>query len=406
MIKSEQYISGLGFILLVPGFLLYNLLVAQDAIPPFAGGFYSLVSILILLTLGCVVPFIWNTTSKSAPYLILFVCLWFMYCILWAFSHHTLDDSDYIELAVMQTYKTVGLSFTLFLMGMYIPLEWPLLKFFIRLSCVILLVFLLNFVFSTGQLMFYAKTFYPGGSSVFVSSYQEFSRSALLIILYTMVVSKPAARICWSIFGIVILFILGSRSELYGFIIAIIMYMFVLPGKTRKWFYVCIFLILTFYFIKTLFSDILLDSRQFEIFDFMNSTSLIARNEMLSVGIDQINNNPIFGYFGGDFKEGGEGTYMHNILSAWVSYGLVGFLLYFGLVIVSIIISSYYLIIKKLYTPYWELAFLVNFISLILLILAKPVFWIMPTLGWGLLVNALNTKKEIIGSMRSSIRFN
>jgi hypothetical protein len=97
---------------------------------------------------------------------------------------------------------------------------------------------------------------------------------------------------------------------------------------------------------------------------------------------EQIVASPIFGLYGGHWLFG-SGDYAHNALSAWVSLGLVGFILYVGLCVVGTVASVQGLIALP-FSGTAQMATLLNVSSLLLIILAKPVFWEMPAFAWGL----------------------
>jgi hypothetical protein len=84
---------------------------------------------------------------------------------------------------------------------------------------------------------------------------------------------------------------------------------------------------------------------------------------------------------------GGKGKYAHNALSAWVSFGLLGFIAYVG-VTVAALFKAAAALLRRHPDPLWKFAFYVNMSSTVLIVAAKPVFWPMVALGWGLTVNA------------------
>ena len=138
-------------------------------------------------------------------------------------------------------------------------------------------------------------------------------------------------------------------------------------------------------------------SRQFEVLDFSASKSWASRLALQRKAIGQIVENPLLGRFGGHvltedegkYAKGHSGRYAHNALSAWVSYGLAGFLLYLALVLYGCLVSARHVILKRVDEPLWMFAFTLNLVCLLLVIVSKPVFWPLPALGWGVLAQAL-----------------
>lgn len=138
-------------------------------------------------------------------------------------------------------------------------------------------------------------------------------------------------------------------------------------------------------------------SRQFEVLDFSASKSWKGRLALQEKALEQIVENPLLGKFGGHvltedtgkFEKGHAGRYAHNALSAWVSYGLAGFLLYLALTVYGCLASARHLILRRVDEPLWMLAFTLNLVCLLLVIVSKPIFWPLPALGWGVLAQAL-----------------
>ena len=138
-------------------------------------------------------------------------------------------------------------------------------------------------------------------------------------------------------------------------------------------------------------------SRQFEVLDVASSKSWAGRLALQKKALGQIAENPLMGKFGGHvltedtgkFAKGHTGRYAHNALSAWVAYGLAGFLLYLFLTLSGFLACARRVILERQDTPLWTLAFMLNFVCLLLIIVSKPVYWPLPALGWGVLAQAL-----------------
>ena len=138
-------------------------------------------------------------------------------------------------------------------------------------------------------------------------------------------------------------------------------------------------------------------SRQFEVLDFSSSKSWAGRLALQRKALDQIAENPLMGQFGGHvlredtgkYAKGHTGRYAHNALSAWVTYGLAGFLVYVFLTLAGFLVPARQVVLKRQDTPLWTFAFMLNFVCLLLIIVSKPVYWPLPALGWGVLAQAL-----------------
>jgi O-antigen ligase len=187
--------------------------------------------------------------------------------------------------------------------------------------------------------------------------------------------------------GVVILYILGARSELVSFLVLAIVLVVLFTLKDIRYFLYFIIGGLLF-FLALAVIGIEIQSRQTELINLASSRSWQVRMYLQDIAIKLIIQSPILGVFGGHVLEGGStSTYSHNVLSAWVNYGVVGFLLYILLTTIAIVVSVYYFLNRK-YNDDWLLSFCINFVSLVLMTGAKSVFWTLPALGWGLYVRA------------------
>lgn len=138
-------------------------------------------------------------------------------------------------------------------------------------------------------------------------------------------------------------------------------------------------------------------SRQFEVLDISASKSWRGRLALQKKALGQIAQNPLLGKFGGHvlmedtgkFEKGHTGRYAHNALSAWVSYGLAGFLLYVSLTLYGCLVCVRHVILKQQDEPIWMFALTLNIVCLLLIIASKSVYWPLPALGWGVLAQAL-----------------
>ena len=138
-------------------------------------------------------------------------------------------------------------------------------------------------------------------------------------------------------------------------------------------------------------------SRQFEVLDVSSSKSWAGRLQLQRTAIRQIAESPLMGEFGGHvltedtgtFAKGHAGRYAHNALSAWVTYGLAGFLLYVSLTLYGFLGSARHVIPKRQTTSPWLFAFMLNLVCVLLIIVSKSVYWPLPALAWGVVVNAL-----------------
>lgn len=383
--RAVERIAAVGFFLFFPGFLMYHVLIAATPLGPFIGGLFGYSSVLFAILLPIFsLPVIKNYISIRPIYLGLFF-LFIFYVLLWTGIHWLFAGNDGMAAVSMQSIRTVVIWIAMFYVGMLLPRMSFCFNAIFSFLFFFMLAALVLYVTVAGEGMFYAKQFFNGDD---IASYQVFARSALAIIIVVLVGRQTlAARSVIIAGGLVILFILGARSELVGFLLLSIALMALFTLKDPRFFLYCIIGLLGFTMSLLIF-EVEIQSRQAELMDLASSSSWQARMHLQDIAIQQIAQSPIIGAFGGHFLESGRlSAYSHNVLSAWVNYGAMGFLLYIMLTFIPTIVSVYY-IVNRSYSDDWLLCFCFNFVSLVLIMGAKSVFWPLPALGWGLYIRA------------------
>lgn len=389
--KVLDFASGAGFVVLFPGFFLYHLGVAYDAIPAFAGGLFGYAALFLFPLFILTIPKVWKQ-NRTSPYFWVLLSL-MVYVSVLAFLHFSLGTSHGVGLATVQTLETVVLWGALFFVGFFLPWQSRFLQRSILLFAIGLLLFLIFFVISTGSVMLDARRV---SSADGVATYQGFARSAVASGLFLFAVyAGIRAKAVVLIGSGFVLFLLGARSELFGFLasVSVLSLIYSLRSVRYLFGFSVAFIVLT---TAAWFSlDYLLMSRQLQVLDIEASSSWIARMELQQIAVQQISENPLFGQFGGHIANGDVGSYAHNWLSAWVNFGLLGVILYLFLVCVAAIRSGARVWGEKRGAIDWELSFLVNGLVLILVLVAKSVFWPLPALGWGLYLAAVARERVI-----------
>jgi hypothetical protein len=97
-----------------------------------------------------------------------------------------------------------------------------------------------------------------------------------------------------------------------------------------------------------------------QLFALQESSSFEARNELNIYGLSLIAESPLMGAYGEYVFWGGIGSYPHNLMSAWVNLGIIGFTLY--VIIFYIFTKSMILAFKKNSANFSFRVFLIFFI--------------------------------------------
>lgn len=386
ILHLAENLSSLHILLLFTGFAFYHTLVLNHLIPSFLGGYFGLFSVLAFITM---LPFLKIFFSKSIPSAPLFSIINIfaflnLFLVTLIFSYYNGFYND----AVIQSFEVLIYWLSFMLIGFFFVLtdKTKLLKIFNYFTFFYVL-YIVYYILSEGQLML---SF--GNSDDFekgeVSGYQGIARSFLIIALIsTAFINNRVKAIFLALLFAFILFVIGARSEFYGFVGAILLYHSIMLFKFKSSFIAIGTLLSITFFLGLYYFDSLMESRQLQVLDLGNSSSWIARQDMKEFAINQIKNSPFLGEFGGHVKYQSVGTYAHNSLSGYVNYGLLFFILYMFLNIYAFIISLYK-VIKNPSSKEWTLSFLITFVVLFLIITAKPVFWPITYLSLGIFIGA------------------
>jgi hypothetical protein len=127
------------------------------------------------------------------------------------------------------------------------------------------------------------------------------------------------------------------------------------------------------------------ETRAGELVDLAGSASWQDRVVVMDRAWNAIASNPFLGDFAYHIRNWGTGNYAHNALSAWPEFGLIGFLLYLSLLAIFAVTAF-----RRMFStdPRWQAAVGLNVVTLVV-ILAEPVYSLVPAVGWGFVVNAL-----------------
>ena len=451
-LKLSQTVAATSFFLLFPGYLFYHQFVAMGLIPPFAAGLFGYVSLGALLALLALLPWNTGRLktivgNRYAQWVLAFL----FYTSVWTIAHYLFLDGDHISIAAVQSLETIIFWSSLLLIGLFLPIESKVLRWSLCISFALILVYLLYFYINTDTNAYNARRLY--GNTTDVSTYQGFARSVLFTLLALLAVFNSfRARAVLMLGGVFVLFMLVSRSDFYAFL-ALSTVLCIIDGiKQPKYFLLLVVVCLEVLLLAapdiTPRVEIFLESRapetaepapqagrlpgdddstqapgkpappaghagtrsapdsakalprlnrQWEVLNIPSSKSWAGRLALQKKALEQIAENPLMGRFGGHvltedtgkFAKGHRGRYAHNALSAWVSYGLAGFLMYASLTLFGFLIPARQIILKQQDIPLWTFAFMLNFVCLLLIIVSKPVFWPLTALGWGLTAIAL-----------------
>ncbi|WP_180023415.1 hypothetical protein [Acinetobacter sp. YH1901134] len=384
-------LSSYLFFLVFPTLIIYNLLVANGYIPTFLGGYFGAI---IGFTAICYLPFFLLSTNeniKTSLNLTLFGLGALLLAILVTASSFFSNVSIH---AVEQSALMIVMWFALYNLGFFFnQIEHKKLSKYMLVFCFLFCFYLIYQFFFTGNLGFLQKTEINSVDETNLSGYQAIARNFLIISLFTysFTQNKYIQILLLGLCAFAI-FSIGARSEMVAFILSLITLNLILIFRNKANFITSIVIISIFIFGFMFFNSQFSDSRQLEIFDLQQSSSWSVRQQLQENAIQTISNNWFWGDFGSHANGDNVGNYSHNVLSAYVNFGLIFFVTYLILNFLFLAISFFKLLSNK-NSQVWIFSFLMCFVSFFLVITTKPVFWPVPFFAWGLVMGALRMEK-------------
>tara|TARA_B110000503_G_scaffold138393_1_gene224496 strand:- start:11452 stop:12648 length:1197 start_codon:yes stop_codon:yes gene_type:complete len=329
----SEYTPVLSFWLLFPGFFIYQVLINLSVIPSFLGGYFGIVSMIVFVPLLFLFFFQIIKSPKSLGLLDVSFLLLMLYIFLVSVSNYLLGE----------------------MAGYYDLLYWSLSGVIFNLACYFIAKYfhygdekvrrVLLVTFSLIVFMFLLNvrdgifTLLNSGIEGAVT-YQGYARS-IVAVSFILIASYRSALVTIALtsLSIVILIIVGSRAELILYIGTLISAYYIVRSSSIAGFSSVTLLYLVALLVFGLISQIILVSLEHtRLYDFIEngiftSSSGQARLELVRAGWANIVDNPVFGRYGIYVKHGGSiGAYPHNLLSAWLNLGIIGFLGYLSVI--------------------------------------------------------------------------
>lgn len=317
--------AALLVVLLYPVFFFYNVGLSLNLYPQFAGGWYGPVSAVIglpfvlYLLIKWVGPFKLNATRMD-------VLIYAMICYFaaWSVVFHFLGNG------YSRSNAQFGYTMEMLLLWLVTYVSFKHIaynsKLIIKVMSIAWVLMLLIAVLNIKNGMYYAALQSTAGSNVSIATYQGFSRSALVVAAFLMAYLRGYKLAICAVLSVALLFILGARTEFVG--ILVIIGVCIVFGKhygpVKAAYLVGIGLMLVG--VVSYYSGVADQSRIRNLLDLSQDSSWQLRVEFSYAALDTIKSHFLTGDYGSQQQFGTVGVYAHNALSAWVDYGLFGFI--------------------------------------------------------------------------------
>lgn len=362
MNKITKSISKISFYLFIPGFLLYYLIVTFSISIPILGNYLGFIGgLLIIPNLICYL------VSKKFNLLDVVFISWHVIIGLYSiYRYSTGIVSNNFEL-LNWSLGSIVFNILMYTISLNINCIYNS-KFIIVIYYIINILVLVSIIMGK----FFINLTGVRGVSL---NYQDF---AVMYTIFSSIIIYKYKNPINVIISLVVLYFNGARTEFAIFLITIVLVEMLIYAKNRKF-----LKLLSIIVVVLIFTIIILVntqtinnySRIASLLNLKNDESSIYRKDLLKVAMSIISNNPICGDYGSYVKINGSiGTYSHNILSAWVNFGLIGFLFY--LMCPIYILIKTFICYKEIKNLHKLVLFLTMFITLAF-VMAKSYTYIM-----------------------------
>jgi hypothetical protein len=387
-VRLARGLAIFAFLALFPGYLVYHYAIARLWIPPVLGGLFGLSSAATFAVIAFFLfPWIFRSSTLGTLRLAVPIILLIAYLAIFSTVHLALmPDVIFVQEAFLETVGFLVTWVAVLFVGNFFPFDSPISRKALLWGGVVACVVIAHAIFIDGNLLAPHRLF--SISDVGASTYQGIGRSLIVVtLLGTSLGRSMYVRMTILLIGLALLVTVGARAETIGLAFAFMSLVFVELLRIRsKKTLIFIFVVLPLALVPLV--SIMGQSRLAEVMNLNLSASWESRSFLTHLAIHQIIENPLIGSFGGHFRDGGAGWYAHNALSAWSGYGFIAFGLYCVVQVFALTISADGFFGRKGCSRIWEVAFLLNIAST-LLMLAVPIHSIFQPLGWGITMQAM-----------------
>jgi O-antigen ligase len=188
---------------------------------------------------------------------------------------------------------------------------------------------------------------------------------------------------------------LGARTEFAGFLICAFVILVAREGS-KKTFIMSVPIVASATMGLAIFFNVFSGrSRILQLLDIIHSSSFEARARFSDFAWETLREHPLLGQYGSQLQLGSIGSYAHNMLSAWVSYGLIGFLLVVLVFLYMIWKCSLVLLQSRApRTPLTAAAVGFTVYNLLVAIASKPVYDPVYAVAFGLIAALMLERRQ------------
>jgi hypothetical protein len=334
--RTERTILIMGYMALFPAFFFYHFLLGIGKIRAFLGGYFTPVSLLFMFPI--VFYYVYEIKRDRQR---LFRCDVYYGMFLAFFAAIVVANAASGANMVIVIAHIEGLLFMVNAFVLFKMIDFTRPEFRYPAMFSLLAMSAIIFSFSTDG-MFRMDALGMAKDPAALSTYQGLARSYLVTFVCVIAYTRSLLlRVMLYAIGVVSLFLNTARSEFVAmlFIIPIIEFYF----ARQKLLFAIVLASLAALITSNLdlIQAQLPNNRILELLDLSQSNSAILRSHMMAHAVQTVLSYPIMG----DYASYAPGHYAHNVFSAWVDLGLIGFVGLIAIVILptlSLLITGYF----------------------------------------------------------------
>ena len=391
LIQERRNLSVFGFFLLFPGFFFYHYSVGAGFVTPFLGGYFSYVAVgmLLLLLLSNVKAFVLKKNTINHLFFTLLLWTFFVTVVNCYFN----DPSGFSNEMLVWSLQGVIFNFVCYLLAK--DLYFKDLSKRILLACFVFMLLLIILNIGSSGIFYIKQEAVDFAESV--ATYQGFARS-LVFVLFLLVsfYFKDNKRLLFLIvpLGAIALFFNGSRTEFVLFLASVASLFLVNSLQSIKTFLLGVLMLAVLVVVGLYLLESVPQSRMHQLANLEESSSYQSRDFLTDNALKIINENPIMGDYGAYTSYGGIGSYPHNLLSAWVNLGLIGFFGYLVLLFNLWVFAVRSFLKRRIKDEVLNVFFLFLASTTLALIFSKDYSYMMVGFLVGLYSNFINNRRN------------
>jgi len=310
-----KFAVHMAFLLLFPGFFFYHTLLGLGMVSAVLGGYFTPVA----LALTSPIFWFYLLAARRNKRFFLRSDLYFFLFVLYYALVVAANFAGGANPAIVKKYAA-SLIFCVDTFIIFRMIDFSDKKFIALVVLSLAAMSAITIYFSIDG-FFYLRNLDEASNPESLATYQGFARSYVYTFLIVVAVVRFMG-VRFFVYGLAIssLFLNGARSE-FSAVLFLIPIIELYHAKHKLYSIFLVFFLLIWVVANAdAIVGMLPDSRILQLFDVSHSSSGVAREQLSREAWHTITENPILG----DFASYEDGYYAHNILCAWVDFGLVG----------------------------------------------------------------------------------